>query len=522
MNIHAICSVVVLWAATGFANTQTLEKKYVPVPEDALQFLDGLSGKSVSLELILSRGIATSDSYASIQSESVQKEALLLEARAPLATQFELRGLLVDNENEPTNPFAPVSSSTKNFGLSLAKQLSSGTTVKADVGHGDQDIFFQNVQPSVFKETVAELSISQSLWRNSFGRQTRNALLAGRISVAQKDAQISEQTLVWMQDLTDLFYQAWLAQEQVRAARANLQRKKRLYGVTELQVRRGTAEAPDLLQVKGAQTVSEIQLRDRIEALETIWRSLVLSLQLPRHWAEIDPMEVPVVLDDPMARALSLCNEKPDAEPWIAENDAVRSVVLQKESSALLLENAKDRLRPDLSLSVGLRTNGIDTTDRGQTASEAFSAEHPEWTVGLRMNFSLERFQEKAEFRRRSGDYAKLQAESSLAKTALEANWSRDCSALTAWRAKLRRLEGNVADQKRRNDLEEKRFQLGRGTLLNVINAGDDFTNAELTLNAGMVESRQAAWRVLRWAGESKTYLRHLMTTVQKDRRAYE
>ncbi|MEO0335616.1 MAG: hypothetical protein AAF202_04450, partial [Pseudomonadota bacterium] len=55
--------------------------------------------------------------------------------------------------------------------------------------------------------------------------------------------------------------------------------------------------------------------------------------------------------------------------------------------------------------------------------------------------------------------------------------------------------------QKDRVDLEEKRFRIGKTGAFQVIQAGADATNAELSFKQSQVEIRKVAWRIQQMNG---------------------
>ncbi len=76
--------------------------------------------------------------------------------------------------------------------------------------------------------------------------------------------------------------------------------------------------------------------------------------------------------------------------------------------------------------------------------------------------------------------------------------WLNQCANLD--RLKLTAKDAALAakNQEARADLEERRFRLGRSTTFNVIQAGDDATQANVYQKAVDVELRLVAWDVLR------------------------
>lgn len=525
LSLSLVCSIKLLAQQSGDSvkahQEQSLfsDKSYSEIPASAKNFFSNNPEQSLTVPLILKKGVG-SDSYELIRSQLLRKEADLLESKSELETQLEIEGQFVDDEKEPNNSLAPSEIESSDYRVALKKKFSTGTSLSAEISHGDNKIAFETFPSSEFKKTLATLSVSQNLWKNSFGKQTKARIESGRLLEQATEAKTTDELLDWMEGLIGIFYDSWLAQQRVRLSEENILRKKRLLNITNLQVRRGTSESPDLLQVKRTVSVAEIQKRDSIDALESIWKSLVLNLDFPVEWLNIDPLKIPVKLDNPVAKSTLYCAD----QSWLnrLKSTSAKYLSVEKQKSALQsrVVAAKDAMKPQLDLSLSYSANGIDPDSRGTTVDETFSGENPAWSAGVKLTLPLDKFRERANLQRELSTFRQLSYQASSVESDLKVEWLNACNNLSSWRKKLTRLKGDQKSQRKRSSLEERRFRLGRGNLLNVIQAGDEVANVELEKSIAEVEVRKSAWKIIRLSGESSKVLKRLSeapTTVKKE-----
>lgn len=471
--------------------------------------LNSFPEKKVTLDLVVSRAIEASDSFQAIRSQQQTIPVSALQGLAPL--DFRLTGETNRTRDwrEAESPFSPNFIDASVYRLGFATQFQTGTTAQLQLSHGHTNLNFPPtflfIQPPYY-ETEATLGLSQNLWQDAFGYGTRRLKQSGRLMSESAAFAFRENVEEWVTQLMGVFYNAWFAQAQVKAAQANTQRRNRLYDITQLKVRRGTSERPDALQVQSAVLSSQTQEAQASQVLKDRWQGLVISLKLPERWLTIDPKEIPIALDNPVNQALRACQSE-QAPASTTTTDRLR---LASEAARLRGEQARNLLAPDLELVAQLGANGIDLTSRGETFSEVTSLANPAWTLGVRLTFPLLRYAERAEAATATAESDRTAALYSQAQGDLRLNWISQCSNLKRLEQSHEWLGSALESQRRRVDLEEQRFKIGSTTTLQVIQAGDDATSAEITLLGNEVERRIAAWRILRLHDGYRSYLEKL------------
>lgn len=478
------------------------------LPPKAQALLNSFPGKTLSLELIVGRAQQSSDSYSLAVVNQSQIDAQWLTAKAALDTTLSSGISYVSDQNEATSSFATTKNVSTVYSLGAETRFRTGTTLSAELQHSNSALEYATLGESEFHQTTGKISLSQDLWKNAFGIGVRHALTAGELSREVNRLSVLEKKEEWLSSMIDVYYRAWLAQANVLAAERSLKLRNQLLKITRIKLRRGTSERPDFLQARNAHSRSQIELESSKQALGDIWRHLVLSLKLPEDWIFIDPILIPIQIDEPIEDAKRLCGK--DYRRSVPGSSTISKLTaIQAKANQKLFEQAKNNMNPNLTLGVSLESNGVDEKS-GETFSEMASVDHPNWGIGLNLSFPLSRHQQRAELQQATANRDRAETQASQASSDLKVNWINACSDLSRLNRALELRDRSYKEQAERVRLEERRFRIGKVPLLNVIQAGDDLTAAEIALKNTEVETRTAAWRVKQLYGHTEAYLYEL------------
>ncbi len=486
----------------GAAASLVATTAFSALPEDALQLLEQIPGRRLSLPFVVKRAASSSDSFHAASAAFISTDADRLQARSALAWRPFVRFQQLDDRREPTNPFSPSRIQNSQLSLGVSTQFETGTQLQAEVSHGSNGLRFNDFPPGSldYFETRASLTLSQKLWNDAFGTGTRAGLVAADKASEAASVQARIQLEEWATGIIRLYYAAWLSQSQGNAARMGLDRKKRLKSVMEILVRRGTAESPDRLQVDAALAASEIQWEQASLSLQDQWRQLVVALKLPESIAAVDPFEIPVDLDDPLEAARNQCGTE-RALAQAPEPKEVLQARLLSEAASLQLKQATTRLRPEVDLNLSVFSNGIDSAG-GNALSEGARWLHPGYLAGVTVSLPIGFHAEKAQALQASAQQLRADAQGRIAADRSRTDWVQRCLELYRMDRAAASWGRAARAQELRAQEEEKRLKIGRTGMFQVIQAGDDATQALLALDAVEVERRLNAWQVLRLAGQ--------------------
>lgn len=479
------------------------------LPSDIQRLLDTLPGKQLSVEVVISRAVQASDAYTAIQAQRLSKDVPLLQASAPLETRLTANVMALRDRREAQSFVSPNKADTNSVLFSVNSYFQTGTTLAFELTHNKSDMAFPTFSALSNFETQGALTLSQNLWQDAFGRGTRAGTAAGRLLSEANELAIQDSVDEFVLGLVQLYYGAWLAQAQLEAAKESLAYRLRLLEITQLKSRRGTAEEQDLLQVKSAHLNAKVQYDQAAQNLGDRWRSLVFTLKLPESWTRANPAEIPVTLDAPAKEALDLCGTPSNLNAPPRDNPASRRAALTAEAAALSNTRALSASKPDLEFRAMLSSNGVDPS-MSPTLSETVKLEHPAWSLGFQLTLPMDSYAEKANVLSSLTSRIQADAQVSQASDSLRTEWIAGCTDLQRADQSYRSRKEAHAAQRKRAEIEESRFRIGRTGILQVIQAADDATFAQVNLALAEVEKRTAAWRVRRLANRVQDYLTQL------------
>jgi outer membrane protein TolC len=492
-------------AAKEYRTLSSVKAAQTQIPNDALKALDELPEKKITLDLILGAGMKSSDSFQIVISGAASTEATKSRAEAALNTQMKVYAHTQDNQNEPQSSFEPARTLADGYGVGISKYFSTGTSLSFDLKHGSYSTESSAGSPIPASgnqfTTEASLGVSQQLWKDAFGVSTRKGLRAAELqSVAAKEG-VVEGVEQWANQLIDFYYNVWLAQNGVRAGVVSLERRDRLVSITQTKLRRGTAEKPDFLQVEAAQIKARVDLSESRKGLNEVWRNLVTTLKFPESWLEIDPIHIPMGMDDPIARAQELCGR----DNYLSQRPKITRTLAKfkslSEAAQLGLEKSEGGFKPNLSLDFSLNANGINS-DGGTSMEEVLSSSHPGWRAQITLSYPLGNDAAKAEYVLALSEKQRLESQQRQAESNLSIDWTNRCKDLYRRVEKVELLKEAFDKQMERVKLEESRFRFGRSPTMSVIQAGDEATAAEMAYLEAQADTRRVAWSIRYLGGD--------------------
>jgi len=480
---------------------KTQQKDKLPIR--AQKLMESLPQKAVTLGVIVGRAAKVSDAFQAIMAQKSQINVPALKAQSRLGTNIFSNYNYGKDETEPRSLFSPTQSviSTGTFGVN--HNFPTGTSLNAEVTHGKTEIEFSTVPRNEFNETTGQISLTQELLKDGFGYATQKGLKSGQMTKKATGLLLEENIEQWVLQMVDLFYLAWLAQSKVAASDLGLQRRKKLLKVTQVKFKRGTAEKPDLFQVQSAVMQSEVELAMSRQELQDIWRRLAIALKFPSSWLEIDALHIPMELDQPLEGAQKRC------QGVIPHNSvSIQKRQAESQASKLQLAAARNLLRPSLQLQGAWKVNGIDQ-DKSETWKETFEGKHPAWTMAVNLNIPLENYSQKAELLTAISQKDRTGALLSKAMGDQKVDWINQCTNLSRLIESKKLTLLTRKKQFERARLEEKRFVLGRTAVLNVIQAGDDATQADFRLRQVEIDLRKVSWKIRQMANVVIDFLKY-------------
>ncbi len=473
-----------------------------------------LPEQALTHDFIISRAMQSSDSYRALRSEEEKINISTMLAKAPLDTRINIDFKDFNSKNEPTNPFAPFRQEAQLFSLGAQKYFSSGTSLEAKVTRSHNAISIGGSFPFTnrFYQSEGSFTVGQELWKDGLGKATR---LATETAQFQERA-LSENILVskknWQRDLRLLYYQAWLLQNRLIEAKKIKDRRQKLLDLTEIKTTRGTAERPDLLQVRSSLAQADLQVNWLQQKLDDIWHNLVVALNFPDRWLTVDPILIPIKIDNPAEKAQQACSAfarkraSSELEQWSMSDARLQTIKENLNATKNEVERAQNLANPSLKLFFNTVSNGIDAQD-GRTYSEVAQFAHPAYTLGVNFSLPLSFMAEKASLQRARADNMRMDALFRQTLAQVKVEWINTCENFQRLKRHLITLQRIVAKQSERGQLEKQRYQLGRTNLFQALLAEDDLTNVLIQEKESMMELNLTAWDILMLTQEGRDYI---------------
>jgi len=476
------------------------------LPPDAQEFLKALPSQKIDLGIVAGQALKNASQFKKIYARALSAEAAELQSGAALDWQLGAKANFVFDKNEAGSNNQPSNYEVSTYNINLSKNFNTGTAVKfeAEAGKNNFDVFGNNVN---YYQSHIGLSLQQSLLRNFLGKNIQRLSKIGKLQKEAINFSIEDAIHQNLYGVIEIFYNAWMGQKAFRAEEANQRRKSSLYKVTKIKSDRGTAEGPDLIQSREAYRLSKITSATAREQLQEVWGALVISLGFPSHWASIEAANLPISLKYRSdQKALKLCQNKIKADSF-NDNPLIKSIDRQVKSQELEVENIKNEAKPDLNIQLGLKANGTDPQKRYSTFDESFRFENPNWQVGVNFNMNLGNTASKATALSLLSKSKEAEFQKSAAVDQMRIQWQNTCQKLKRLQSEVKILKTSLSEQKRRAQLEERRFKNGRSSLLQLIQAGDDITRTELMSYKQQRDLHLAAWKIEMLSDHFKSFI---------------
>lgn len=472
---------------------------HAELPPDAMALLATMPGRTLTVPFVIQRAIEHSDAFRALKVQVGAFDAPVLSALSPLDAQLQTTANLDWNRTQPTTPFGSTQQDTRTLTVGLSKAFRTGTAVALELRQTSYDLNFgPTFGSSVANESMASVSVTQSLWRNSFGSAVRSAIESSEKTREGLRFQWSSQFDGTVASLANAYTNAWSSQAEVRNALDNLSRRARLVDIVERRLQRGVAEKSDALAARASRDQAVIQLDEKKRILKDQWWSLIDALKLPVAWKAIDALEIPMMPWEEIALSQQRCLQTQRSYP------AVVQAQFERAAAEASVEATRSQDRADFNVFGKLGGNGVllNTSDRwGSRWGDALTLRNPLYAVGVQWTLPFDSSQQRAAVV--EAQVRLMRAEVQLNQTTSQSRLRMEslCEELQSGQKALATQRKVTAQLKERADLDEQRFQRASLSVYNLIQAGDEFSAAQFQQHLFEVQLRRAAWSILQETG---------------------
>ncbi len=410
---------------------------------------------------------------STLQIEGSQESSL--EGHLIYNPRLSFSGYYMDDKREGVGPlYAGSTSTSDNFNLALDQQFSTGTTAKLSYNIGSSNTSGLNafLAPGGkfnYSSGLTELDITQPIWKNGFGVETRaTSDLAEASSLASHYAEKFKLKQAFSQ-AESTYYRLAIARESYKLQEEVLDHSKKILEWTNKRVRNQLTDKADELQANAAYQSRQLE----IEAAKNEQRSAQLAFNVLRSSAS-DTVEESLA---PLNTESLLNIESPKKADV---SDDVKAAEQSERVTVSSNELSKQKAQPDLSLFGSIAYNGVDTY-KSPAISESFSTKNPMYKIGIQ--FSMPLFIGENSDIRSGRMKQQLAAESLTLQTKLvnAQNWEDLDKKFSEAKGRLKMADSLVKAQKEKLDHEKYRFNLGRTTTFQVLTYEQDYAQALIT-----------------------------------------
>lgn len=368
--------------------------------------------------------------------------------------------------------------------VTISKPFATGTTLSATVGH-------EIVEPAngVSEQNVSdwEVRLSQSLWRDAFGRSTQLRHKAEASELRGRRFGLLFQKQQLLVDVETSYWDLVLALKEEELRLENIARSRTLVRWAQDRLRRAAVDQTDLFQVQALLSQRQLELisvRNRIEVLRNRFRQLLPGVD-PSQWKldlkGLDQARQPNSL-------LATSQAAPNVVP--VRMDALSSLYLAEQAD-FEAKRVSDSLRPSLDAYVAYGSTGVES-GAGGAIRRSLEGDSTGTRIGLLLTAELDT---GLKSERRTAATLKAQSQESQAQAlirASEVGWGELKRNIENLGQQIKEARELAKLQSRKAQSERKRYEQGRTTALQLTTFEVDAAESEIRLYRLQAELRKA------------------------------
>lgn len=403
-----------------------------------------------------------------------------------LTPALTLQSAYLSDKKQP-NTFGSSEMVVQEVSLGIAKKFATGTSVSLGAKTGGYEN--KNLANPLFSsyakygQGAMTLQVSQSLWKNSFGRSTQLRRERTESATAAEVGGYDLQARQILAEAEAAFWERLYLQEELKVRRSSLERARKLESWIKRRTQDGISDRADLLSMQALAASRGLQLAMTED-------EVIASERKVRDFLELDAAEpLPTFVG-------SIGQLRSPRELIPGEGDIVRLDAwlagLESRAREVGAREAEEALKADLTLAGSYATNAFESGGGTFDATRSFTkADTPTAQVALTWTYLFE-----SDAKESSRANARKDAAAAKLRSERKARESR-----TAWEEMLRRhqelgrkvkaAEEILKIQSSRAKAEQDKYSKGRTITSNVITSEQDAAEAELQWIRLAVEQRK-------------------------------
>ena len=359
------------------------------------------------------------------------------------------------------------------FGVKKMTNFGLSSTLGLDYSHTETEGANPALVPvPKYFESKPYIELSQSLWRNGFGDESRIQVEAAQAQALASAASSEFKLLQLRLEGEGLYLKLAVSREMLKLQNSILKRAERLQAWTQQRTQLSLADQSDLLSAIAAVNTRKIEHMTAQNEERSAARAFnsARDIDLDRVEENLQAWEQKNILG---AADFVLKGTQSELRADIKMLEAQAQAA---QAQSLL---AKEKYTPTLDLFANYALNGKDE-NASKAASQSFATKYPSMSVGLKLSAIL-----GGKVKNETVKAYRLEAEAAQ----LEAEWKKKEN-----RIQLEELRSKISDIQERYKLaiqleksqetklnyEKRKQQRGRSTLMQVLMYEQDFANSQL------------------------------------------
>lgn len=356
------------------------------------------------------------------------------------------------------------------LGLTLQKPFSSGTKLNLLSELNAQQ--YRTTPPGEQNDVSWQVGVFQSLWQDSFGRQTTFRRLRDARELDSRWLELMDEQQQLLIEFEQLYWDIAFARKELDIREKNLDLSRKILAWVTDRMNRSASEKVDIYQAEALSSMRQLQVQVAAENLRSLQSRLKERIKLDFDLSP-DPAELMVDRHlESLITAVALAPKEPTL---------LSSLIIKLDAERLSAEEKleKDALKPQLELGFIYGQKGLNSS-KSSAFDGAWSSNNEYREVGFSLSTPLN-FPLISQARRA----AELRTESERIK-ALRADrqsvvqWQDLQKTISELQIRIKTATGLALIQKNKSEEERKRVRLGRATLFEAITFEQDAAESEL------------------------------------------
>ncbi|MEY4630812.1 MAG: hypothetical protein RIQ81_932 [Pseudomonadota bacterium] len=426
----------------------------------------------LSLDAYLEQ-VRTGNKAAQAADDLSQAGALKASERSVILSPTLYATWMQSRDQKPTSNPAFMGTETNVDSLSWGIQQVTPFGLAGKAGISTNHIMIEGASPQFvpladYYETRPQIELSQSLWKNGFGRETRAQLdlVEGQALLTKHTEKLKGKLL--MAEAEGTYWRLSLAREALAAQKESYSRAIKMRDWSAGRVKLSLADRADLLQSEAAVKGRELEMQAAIDEEQSAARQFNSLRGIASD-----------KVDDSLTR---LTAEAIDKMPDPVRSGPREDVLAARQAEKLArsaADLARDKYAPQVDLFALIAGNGRDADD-GKSSKDGLAIKHPTRQYGVKINVPLG---VPAVMDQRRG--AEMEARASQLTRERkefdeEREWASLKDALDDSRKRLDLATKMEAVQKEKYEHEKGRQSKGRSTLFQVLMFEQDYAASQL------------------------------------------